>query len=468
MNFEWSFFIDLGVLSFALMIATWLRAKVPFFQRYLIPNAITAGFILLIFFNIFPLRTEGLKDLIYHFLSLSFIAVTLRKSNRKANGKNIFANSLAVISHYTFQSLIGFGLTFLFIYTLYPDLFPGMGFAVPLGFGLGPGQAFAIAQGWEKFGFKGGGDVGLTFAALGYIWAIFGGVLMMNYGLKNGWMKSKDIKSFNERRQKSGVVKRGEEAAVGSRLTTDTEAVDAMAFNISIVFGVYLLTYLLLKGLTVSLSAIGPLGKDLAVNLWGISFVFAAIIALGIKRLFYLFKIDHVIDNGSQSRIAGTFVDLMVVAAIAAISLVVVMEYFVPIMVMAIVTGLVTTYTIFWMVPRLFTDNQFFRAIILFGALTGTISTGLALLRVIDPDFETPAASDYMYSSGITFMLAIPFILSLNLPAHGYKLGDPSYYVYTLLVFFGYLIFSVVTYSLMTKKRAFYNPGKVWVTNEQF
>ena len=42
MNFSWTLFIDLGLIAFALLIATVIRAKVPFFQKYLIPNAITA------------------------------------------------------------------------------------------------------------------------------------------------------------------------------------------------------------------------------------------------------------------------------------------------------------------------------------------------------------------------------------------------------------------------------------------
>ena len=51
MGISWTLLIDLGVVSCALLLATFLRAKVPFFQKYLIPNALTAGFILLPFYN---------------------------------------------------------------------------------------------------------------------------------------------------------------------------------------------------------------------------------------------------------------------------------------------------------------------------------------------------------------------------------------------------------------------------------
>ena len=70
MDFEWSYFIDLGLISLALLLATFIRAKVRFFQKFLIPNALTAGFILLPFYNylapLLGITTGGLESLIYH------------------------------------------------------------------------------------------------------------------------------------------------------------------------------------------------------------------------------------------------------------------------------------------------------------------------------------------------------------------------------------------------------------------
>lgn len=99
----------------------------------------------------------------------------------------------------------------------------------------------------------------------------------------------------------------------------------------------------------------------------------------------------------------------------------------------------------------------------IYGAVTGTISTGLALLRVIDRDFETPAAADYMYSTGITFVLSIPFILTLNLPAYAYRSGSPLLYWLTLAVFAAYLVFVLIAYQLISRERAFAQPRRLWV-----
>ena len=70
MSFSWTLFIDLGLISAAILCATFIRARVPFFQKYLIPNALTAGFLLLPFYNLVAprlgLSSDRLGTLVYH------------------------------------------------------------------------------------------------------------------------------------------------------------------------------------------------------------------------------------------------------------------------------------------------------------------------------------------------------------------------------------------------------------------
>ncbi len=466
MNFSWTIFIDLGLISLALLIATLIRAKVSFFQRYLIPNALTAGFILLPFYNFLAprlgLATGGLENLVYHLLSISFIAMSLRKSPGRGAFRRIFSTSIAIVSQYTFQALLGFGLTFLLIATVLPNLFPSLGLLLPLGYGLGPGQSFAIGRGWERFGFESAANVGLTFAALGFLWACFGGVFLINYGIRRGWMEEGQIARFRGRGIRIGVYDRKAEKPVGARLTTETEAIDAMSFNLAVVLGVYLLTYLLLQGLTSLLSLAGSAGRDLAVNLWGISFAFAALVAMAVKKIADGAGFGHVLDSGSLTRISGASVDVLVAASIGAISLVVVSRYWLPIVGISTLGGIMVVVTVLAMTSRIFEDHQFYRAMMVYGACTGTASTGLALLRVLDPEFESPVAADYMYSSGIIFLLSIPLILMLNLPAYGHQSGNPVYYWITLGILLVYLVFVTVSYVIMSKERAFKNTSIFW------
>lgn len=469
MHFPWKFFTDLGVIAIAMLLATLLRAKLKFFQKYLIPNALTAGFILLFFYNFFAqyfgMDNHDLGAMVYHLLSLSFVAMTLRKSPEphKKGDLGIFSTSLAIISQYAIQIILGLLLTFFLMKTFFPELFPAFGLLLPLGFALGPGQAYAIGQGWEAFGFEGAGSVGLTFAAVGFLWACFGGMWLINYGIRKNWITPEKLEKLQQRNVSTGVYPKDKELPVGSRLTTETEAIDSMTYNGSFVMLVYLLSFLLLKLLTYLLSFAGNAGMELAVNLWGISFVFAAITALIVKGVLNLFNLQHTLDNGCLTRISGISVDLMVAGAIGAISLVVVVKYWIPIIFICVIGGIIVMVTIPWFCSRLFKDHRFDRTLIVYGACTGTMPTGLALLRVIDPDFETPVASDYMFSSAVTFFIVIPMILAINLPAYAYRTGNMLYFWGMVGIGTVYLLFALISFRLIAKKRSFMHGSKIWL-----
>ena len=202
---------------------------------------------------------------------------------------------------------------------------------------------------------------------------------------------------------------------------------------------------------------------ELAVNLWGISFVFAALTALVVKGILNIFGLQYTIDNGCMTRISGISVDLMVSGAIGAISLVVVVKYWIPITVICILGGIIVMVTVPWFCSRLFKDHRFERTLIVYGACTGTMPTGLALLRVIDPDFETPVASDYMFSSAITFFIVIPLILSLNLPAYAYRTGNMMYFWAMIGIALLYILFALISFFLIAKNRSFMNGSKIWL-----
>jgi ESS family glutamate:Na+ symporter len=370
---------------------------------------------------------------------------------------------IVIISQYSLQSLVGLGITFLFIITIIPDLFPSFGLLITLGYALGPGQALSIGTAWEAFGFYGGGSVGLTFASVGFLWACFGGIFLINRAKRRGWiepLQTKDAKKTTSPKSDGNSVasaKKQHSSLFG------TGTIDPLAYNLAMVLGIYLVTFLLLKLITYLLSMAGDVGMDFAEGLWGIAFIFASIIAVGVKKLLFFFGADTTIDNERLSRVAGTSIDLMVAAAIGAISLVVVAHYWLPLIVMNILGGIITLTTVLWFSSRIFKDYTFYRTILIFGAMTGTLPTGLALLRMVDHDFETPASSDYMFAVGLMFIFAIPFIVSMNFPAYGYTQGRPFYYWITFLIYFVYLIFVLVAFKIIVGKGAFKNAGRIWL-----
>ncbi|RLW68625.1 MAG: sodium:glutamate symporter [spirochete symbiont of Stewartia floridana] len=458
----------MSIIGAALLLTTWIRARIRFFQRYLVPNALTAGFILFPLYNwVFGrigMDTENLKNIVFHFLNLSFIAMTLRVSiEKRRSNRDVFATSTMVLSQYVIQSFLGTVLTIIMIKTFFPNLFPGFGLFATLGFSLGPGQAFTIGTGWETMGFEGLGSVGLTFGALGFIWACFGGIFLVNLGIRKGWISREELTRFNKDNVKSGLLNRGETGDYSKiRNITNPEAIDPMSFSSALVFFTYLLSFLGMKGISALLALIGSNGVQLATNLWGIMFIFCGLTAMAVKSVLRAVRIEYVIDNHRMSRISGFSVDFMVAAAIAAISAAVITHYLVPLLIIAGMVGLATTFSHIWLSSRVFQDHVFFRAILVYGAATGTLPTGLALLRIIDPQLETPASRDFMLSAGFTFLMAIPILLTANLPAMGALKGSltPTYQVLGLYAL--YIVACAAAYILLSGRRRFKDYTAIW------
>lgn len=463
MDFSWKFVIDAGLISIALVFATFLRSKITFLQKYLVPNALTAGFLLLPIYNyLLPsigYATNRLGDLVYHLLNISFISMSLRSSPPKIKGSRsnggVLGMSAVILFGYASQAILGLLLTLFFL----PNIHPAFGLHLPLGFALGPGQAYAIGKGWESMGFEGGASVGLTFAAIGYLWACFGGMLLIHKGIRKGWMKSDQLTAMSDKAMLTGIIPREAEKPIGAQLTTDSEAIDSFSYHAALVVFVYFLSFLFLKGLTLVLGFAGKAGMELATNLWGINFIFSAIIAIIVRKIIDALKLGYVLDDNSLTRISGMAVDYMVAGALAAISLVFVGKYWFPIVLMSTLCGFMVYYTLPWVCSRIFRDFRFERMLMLYGVSTGTLSTGLALLRVMDPEFKTKVSSDYMLSAGLTFVLALPFILAINLPAKAYTSGSMTPFWIFIAIAAAYLVFVAVVYWILARKRRFAMPG---------
>ena len=167
-------------------------------------------------------------------------------------------------------------------------------------------------------------------------------------------------------------------------------------------------------------------------------------------------------DNLTLNRITGFSVDLMVTSAIAAISIVVVAEYWLPILTISLIGAVCVAFATIWYCSRIFSDHRFLRTLLVFGVSTGTLSTGLALLRVVDPDFETPVATDYTYASGLTFVFAIPYILTMNITLKTYMTGDYIWFWLCVLINLAYLIFTGILFLKYAGKRLSKYKSRLW------
>ncbi|MBS3808810.1 MAG: hypothetical protein KGY38_01470 [Desulfobacterales bacterium] len=403
-----------GLFSILLLAGVLLRAWLGFLQKLLFPASLIGGLIGFALINLhgFGLDVEMIKAFAYHFFNISFISVGLTPPEFEPGAKSreavIFKGSvwMAVLQAATFslQALVGAFFVYVFM-LLGTELFQTFGFLVPLAFNEGPGQALSIGRAWETFGFADASTIGLTFATIGFFFAFFVGVPLANVGLRKKRLK----KESPDRFFLQGILPARQKAASAGGVTTHSSNLDCLAFHLAQVGLAYVITYFGVLGLT----SIVP--QEAAGIIWGFFFLFGLVTAIILRKILEFTPFGHLMDPPLQRRITGMSIDYLIVATGCGIELLVVWEYAAPIIVTAIFAGLLTTLLVIVLGRRL-SDYQLERTVAMYGVVTGTVSCGLLLLRIVDPELKTPAAREIGFMNiftvpvvgGLTFFLNVP------------------------------------------------------------
>lgn len=408
-------FLDVAFIGSCLLAATALRRFVPVFQEYLVPASLIAGFLGLtagpevLGMVVFPLERMGAY--VYHLLALTFICVGLHGGGRRHTYGAVNLGFMQVMSM-LLQGLLGIAVAVSVMLLLDPGVWPAAGMLLPLGFAMGPGIAYSIGRSWEAYGFEQAASVGLTLAAVGFLAAYFVGVTLVNRGLKSGEAHRKSPDGIS-RAERTGIRDVGSRPEAG-KLTFFPGAIEPLAFHLGTVGAIYLLTYLLTDMIAMGLVRIG-LEAEVPIA-WSFHFILANLLALGARRILRLARADRVFDDGMLHRLTGLMADFLIAVSIMAISLNMAWRYALPIALMSVLGVIMTYFTLRYASERVFQRYRFERFAGMFGEMTGTVTSGLALIRILDPEYRSPVAQDLVLSSGMALGLGFPLLLVLNLP----------------------------------------------------
>lgn len=447
------FFLDFAWLGVLLVIATALRSKISFLQKYLIPANLLAGTIgLFIGMNgleWIDLTSDRLGAYVYHLLALLFIALGLRAPKKKV-GLSSIKFGLIFISVYLVQAIIGLTIAFFLFYTIMPELFVGIGFLPPLAFGMNPGIAYSIGQNWELYGFESGGIVGLTFAAFGFLVAYTVGIWLVRKGIKNG--EAAFINSENELSDdvRTGIVKEPK-GNYNEKITTSSESIESLTFHLGLIGFTYALTYWIVKLMEFGLIDIGA--ENEVTTLWSFHFIFAAIIAIAVRKLMDSFRISKIVDDTTMTRCSNLFMDFMIVASVAAISFVVVVNYWIPLLMISITVAVATWAIIKYLTRDAFKEFRFERFAAIFGNMTGTLQSGLVLLRILDPGMKSPVSFNLVYGSGLALIFGFPLLILINAPVHYFNDVVQGFWV-VLAALFIYQVMIVIAWQYFKKSNS--------------
>ena len=422
----WSFVLTVSLLLTAMIVAVVLRNTFSFVRRALIPSSVLGGFLLLIanyvarqVFGLSLYSTGVLEILTYHGLGLGFSALALRRTPKKTDGRSrtgAFDSGVTVVNGYLLQAILGLGITLGLSYII--GNFAASGLLLPMGYGQGPGQAYNWGHTYEiSWGFTNGTSFGLTVAAMGFVSASVGGVIHLNRLRRKGIIQGdlgEDVK---------------DELSV-STFTDDneiplSESLDKLTVQLALVFIAYALAFLIMNGVNKLLDPAGTGASGLAGTIqgmiWGFQFLFGTVFALLIKAVLGALMKKGVIrreytNNFMQNRIAGFMFDLMVVASIAAIDLSAFRDqrFALPLTLICAAGAVATYFYLQFVCKRVFPMYEQEAFLSLYGMQTGTASTGVILLRELDPRFETQAADNMVYHLPWAILFGAPMFLLIG------------------------------------------------------
>lgn len=413
----WNVIIQFGYIAAVVLIANLARRRISFVRKSMMPVAVLAGFILLLakYIGIAKINHDFMEILTYHGIALGFIAMSLRVPDPNADGKKGagFKSGAVIVSTYMVQGVTGLIITILLGFTFMPKMFKAAGLLLPMGYGQGPGQANNVGATYQALGFDGGHSFGLAIAAMGYIVACVVGVVMLNILRRQGKIKTLDVSVEEESYTADYFHSKGEMPI--------SESIDKLSVQLAMIVLVYVATFMVSKGIT---GGIGSISAGLAgtVNplIWGFNFIIGSALALLLRVVLEKLRGSGIITRQYQNnyllnRLSGLFFDMMIVAGIACIDVEDIRGLIVPFILLTVIGGIVTWIHLTKVCKVVYKDYYYEGLISMFGMLTGTISSGVILLREIDPGMKTPAANNLVTGSSFGILLGAPVLVLVGL-----------------------------------------------------
>lgn len=423
---------SLSLLSVLLLIGTFLRAKVKLFQSLYLPASVIGGFIGMIIspeilgrFSNYSISEEWIKtySLLPGILSVPiFAAIPLgmflnnSNSNEKKNIKSLYPSKV-LISFGLFQcaamtqSAIGYA-TNMFFSKINPqlNLYRTFGYELSAGFAGGHGLAASTGKLLEGFGipqWEIAQGVALTTATVGLIGGMIFGIIFINIAIRSN--KTNIIKAIKKNEaDKSAEIGYYKDIAKQNSLGRETflsSSIETITFHLAIILTVCGIAYIVLN----FVKKIGIAGLNV-LPVWTYSMIIMFALNFIIKKL----NLNWMIDAKVKAKIMGTLSDFAIVSAITSLPIKAIMNYIAPITVMCILGFIITYLLVFPLSDFFFKKNYSFeRAIISWGTLTGVLMTGMTLLKICDPEYKSPALSEFSLGfslMSITGLLITPIL----------------------------------------------------------
>lgn len=406
------------ILGLVLLCGKWIRVMSTPLQKLFLPSSIIGGFLALflgpeVLGNIvswmgygssflsnglFPVEVlEVWSVLPGLFINIIFASLFLGKKLPSIQkiwriaGPQIAHGQAIAWGQYVFGILIT-----LLILTPFFAIDPMAGALIEIGFEGGHGTAAGMAGTFDELGFYGGSDLALGLATIGLIFGVILGIILMNYAVKKGKTEIITNKREISLKEQAGVVEFDNRVSAG-KLTTRTESIEPLSLHFAYVGVAIGIGYVIQQALIfLETTTWGPLT---GTNLLEFIPLFPFAMIGGILLQIFLDRCDvyRTLDRDLIVRIQGFSLDVLILSAIATLSLTIIGENLIPFLTLALVGITWNVVAFIYLAPIMFPSYWFERASGNFGQSMGMTATGILLMKLSDPDNQSPALEGFGY-----------------------------------------------------------------------
>lgn len=378
-----SLFNDLIVLFSFLFAGFVIREIIKPLQRLYIPASVIGGTLALVMgpqvLNLvaIPESFASMASVMITFvLTCSVIGVDMDKSK----ASTYLTHLCIMVSIYGMQMCVGTGLGAL-LNGMWEELPFGWGTAAVFSYWGGHGTAASAGAAWEDFGVVGNTSIGMIMSTLGVLACMIFGMILINWGVRKGYatQATNDYKSNPS--FFGGLLPADKKGIVGYEVVPNS-GISNLAFQMSIVLG----TMLVGNKTMGFLKSVIPVIKSLPGLMNGI---LAGIVLWNIIKGT---RFKGYVDRKTINSLSGVGLEITIVSAMATIDLKMVTTLFVPILFVSFWIVLFTAIMTVALCKMWHRSNWFEKCCGSFGAATGSVPTGLALIRCVDPEGTTDAA----------------------------------------------------------------------------
>ena len=455
-------------LGLFLLIGKWIRIRVKWMQNLFLPSSIIGGFLALIMGpqilgrilksvtsadsiwadGIIPSDIIDVWDplpglminVVFATLFLGTVLPNLKKVWKIGGPQLAFGWSLGW-GQYVFGLLLS-----MLVLVPFFDMPPFVGALIEMAFEGGHGTVGGLKDTFGNLGFSEAYDLAIGLATVGILSGVIIGIIAINWAVRKNKTKVIKDKETTSALKKAGIVE-FENREPAADMTLRPESIEPLSFHFALTGVAILVGYALLQGIVWLEKTL--IGSDFMtyVPLFPLAMIGGIIVQL------FFSKIDkaHIMDRKMINRIQGFSLDILIVAAIATISLDVIGEYIIPFILLSVVGILWNVFGLFVLGPRILPSYWFERSIGDFGQSTGITATGLLLMRVVDPEMKSPAYEGFGYKQ-LVFepFLGGGLVTALSAPLV-FKFGPLPFFIFSTVMLLIGLLTGLLYFGKMKK-----------------